>query len=68
VRRRHRSIEIPFRYPLRFEALCLSYSWNDATIGDVEFAETPPVLIFRHSPQPSGTIAICGHAWFHTAI
>jgi hypothetical protein len=33
---------IPFRYPALFEALCLSYSWSDAVVGEVEFAANPP--------------------------
>jgi hypothetical protein len=33
---------IPFRYPLLFEALCLSHSWEHAVVGEVEFAANPP--------------------------
>jgi hypothetical protein len=33
---------IPFRYPPLFEALCLSYSWSDAVVGEVELAANPP--------------------------
>jgi hypothetical protein len=34
--------QIPFRYPALFEALCLSYSWESATVGEVELAANPP--------------------------
>jgi hypothetical protein len=34
--------EIPSRYPALFEALCLSYSWELATLGEVEIAANPP--------------------------
>jgi hypothetical protein len=34
--------DIPFRYPGLFEELCLSYSWHELTIGEVEFAPNPP--------------------------
>jgi hypothetical protein len=33
--------QIPSRYPRLFEALCLEYSWQDAVLGEVEFAPNP---------------------------
>jgi hypothetical protein len=34
--------QIPFRYPVLFEALCLSYSWAEPIVGEVQFAANPP--------------------------
>ena len=34
--------QIPFRYPALFEALCVSYSWAEAVVGEVQFAANPP--------------------------
>jgi hypothetical protein len=33
--------QIPSRYPRLFEALCLGYSWQEAVLGEVEFAPNP---------------------------
>ena len=32
---------VPFRYPRLFEELCLAYSWEQAVVGEVEFAANP---------------------------
>jgi hypothetical protein len=32
---------VPYRYPPLLEALCLTYSWDEAVIGEVELAPNP---------------------------
>ncbi len=33
--------DVPIRYPASFEALCLSYWWTEAELGEVELAANP---------------------------
>ena len=51
---------IPKRYPPLFESLCLTYSWEEAALGEVEFAANPPARDLAHL---AASIRYDSHLW-----